>query len=86
MKRGGYTAVWAAADTYRAGAIEQLEGHAARLGIRVIKHGYGSDPAAVAYDAINHAKNKGIDYVMIDTAGRMHTDVNLMNELSKVQS
>ncbi|BDR90932.1 signal recognition particle-docking protein FtsY [Vulcanisaeta souniana] len=84
MKRG-YTAVWAAADTYRAGAIEQLEGHAARLGIRVIKHGYGSDPAAVAYDAINHAKNKGIDYVMIDTAGRMHTDVNLMNELSKVQ-
>ncbi len=84
MKRG-YTAIWAAADTYRAGAIEQLEGHAARLGVRVIKHGYGSDPAAVAYDAISHAKNKGIDYVMIDTAGRMHTDVNLMNELSKVQ-
>ncbi len=84
MKRG-YTAVWAAADTYRAGAIEQLEGHATRLGVRVIKHGYGSDPAAVAYDAISHARNRGIDYVMIDTAGRMHTDTNLMNELSKVQ-
>ncbi|ADN49438.1 signal recognition particle-docking protein FtsY [Vulcanisaeta distributa] len=84
MKRG-YTAVWAAADTYRAGAIEQLEGHATKLGVRVIKHGYGSDPAAVAYDAINHAKVRGIDYVMIDTAGRMHTDINLMNELSKIQ-
>ena len=84
MKRG-YTAVWAAADTYRAGAIEQLEGHANKLGVKVIKHSYGSDPAAVAYDAINHARVKGIDYVMIDTAGRMHTDVNLMNELSKVQ-
>ncbi len=68
------------------GAIEQLEGHAAKLGVRVIKHGYGSDPAAVAYDAINHAKVRGgIDYVMIDTAGRMHTDINLMNELSKIQ-
>ena len=84
MKRG-YTAVWAAADTYRAGAIEQLEGHAAKLGVRVIKHGYGSDPAAVAYDAVNHARVRGIDYVMIDTAGRMHTDANLMSELSKIQ-
>ncbi len=84
MKRG-YTAVWAAADTYRAGAIEQLEGHAAKLGVRVIKHGYGSDPAAVAYDAINHARVRGVDYVMIDTAGRMHTDANLMSELSKIQ-
>ena len=85
LMKKGYTAVWAAADTYRAGAIEQLEGHAVRLGVRVIKHNYGSDPAAVAYDAINHAKVKGIDYVMIDTAGRMHTDINLMNELSKIQ-
>ena len=62
-----------------------MEGHANKLGVKVIKHSYGSDPAAVAYDAINHARVKGIDYVMIDTAGRMHTDVNLMNELSKVQ-
>ncbi|MFB6470502.1 MAG: signal recognition particle-docking protein FtsY [Vulcanisaeta sp. AZ3] len=85
LMKKGYTAVWAAADTYRAGAIEQLEGHASKLSVRVIKHDYGSDPAAVAYDAISHARVKGIDYVMIDTAGRMHTDVNLMNELSKVQ-
>ncbi|ADY01120.1 MAG: signal recognition particle-docking protein FtsY [Vulcanisaeta sp.] len=85
LMRRGYTAVWAAADTYRAGAIEQLEGHATKLGVRVIKHSYGSDPAAVAYDAISHAKVRSIDYVMIDTAGRMHTDINLMNELSKIQ-
>ena len=85
LMKSGYTAVWAAADTYRAGAIEQLEGHANKLNVRVIKHGYGSDPAAVAYDAISHARARGIDFVMIDTAGRMHTDANLMNELSKVQ-
>jgi fused signal recognition particle receptor len=85
LMKSGYTAVWAAADTYRAGAIEQLEGHANKLNVRVIKHGYGSDPAAVAYDAISHARARGIDFVMIDTAGRMHTDTNLMNELSKVQ-
>jgi fused signal recognition particle receptor len=85
LMKSGYTAVWAAADTYRAGAIEQLEGHANKLNVRVIKHGYGSDPAAVAYDAISHARARGIDFVMIDTAGRMHTDTNLMNELSKIQ-
>ncbi len=77
--------VWAASDTFRAGAIEQLEGHAVKLGVKVVKHQYGADPAAVAYDAINHAKAKGIDIVMIDTAGRMHTDINLMNELKKIQ-
>ena len=85
LMKSGYTAVWAAADTYRAGAIEQLEGHASKLNVKVIKHGYGSDPAAVAYDAISHARARGIDFVMIDTAGRMHTDTNLMNELSKIQ-
>ncbi|WP_069807382.1 signal recognition particle-docking protein FtsY [Vulcanisaeta thermophila] len=85
LMKMGYTAVWAAADTFRAGAIEQLEGHAGRLGVKVIKHSYGADPAAVAYDAINYAVNKGLHFVMIDTAGRMHTDVNLMNELNKVQ-
>jgi signal recognition particle-docking protein FtsY len=83
LKRG-MRVVWAAADTYRAGAVEQLEGHAARLGVRVIKHPYGSDPASVAYDAIEHAKARGIDVVMVDTAGRMHTDRNLMEELRKV--
>ena len=83
LKRG-MSVVWAAADTYRAGAVEQLEGHAAKLGVRVIKHPYGSDPASVAYDAIEHAKARGISVVMIDTAGRMHTDRNLMEELRKV--
>lgn len=85
LMKMNYTAVWAAADTFRAGAIEQLEGHASKLGVKVIKHSYGADPAAVAYDAINYARNKGLHFVMIDTAGRMHTDVNLMNELNKVQ-
>jgi fused signal recognition particle receptor len=72
-------------DTYRAGAIEQLEEHSKRLGIRMIKHKYGADPAAVAYDAIEHAKAHGINVVLIDTAGRMQTNQNLMNELAKVK-
>jgi len=80
LQRHGYSVVFAAADTFRAGAIEQLEEHGRRLGVKVIKHRYGSDPAAVAYDAVRHAEAKGIDFVMIDTAGRMHTDINLMNE------
>lgn len=84
LQRHGYSVVFAAADTFRAGAIEQLEEHGRRLGVKVIKHRYGSDPAAVAYDAVRHAEAKGIDFVMIDTAGRMHTDVNLMNELRKI--
>jgi len=81
----GYTGVLAGADTYRAGSIEQLEEHSKRLGIRVIKSTYGGDPAAVAYDAVNHAKAHGINVVLIDTAGRMQTNQNLMNELSKVK-
>jgi fused signal recognition particle receptor len=85
LMRNDYSVVWAAADTFRAGAIEQLEAHAKKLGIRVIKHGYGADPAAVAFDAVSHAKSHGIDVVMVDTAGRMHTDTNLMNELGKIQ-
>ena len=84
LQRHGYSVVFAAADTFRAGAIEQLEEHGRRLGVKVIKHRYGSDPAAVAYDAVRHAEAKGIDFVMIDTAGRMHTDINLMNELKKL--
>lgn len=81
----GYSTVLAGADTYRAGSIEQLEEHGKRLGIRVIKSTYGGDPAAVAYDAVNHAKAHGINVVLIDTAGRMQTNQNLMNELSKVK-
>ncbi|MCW4029556.1 MAG: signal recognition particle-docking protein FtsY [Candidatus Bathyarchaeota archaeon] len=80
-----YTVVLAGADTYRAGSIEQLEEHGRRLGVRVIKSNYGGDPAAVAYDAVNHAKAHGINLVLIDTAGRMQTNQNLMNELIKVK-
>jgi fused signal recognition particle receptor len=80
-----YSVVLAGSDTYRAGSIEQLEEHARRLGMRVITHSYGADPAAVAYDAISHAKAHGINVVLIDTAGRMQTNQNLMNELAKVK-
>jgi len=83
MKRG-YSVVLACSDTYRAGSIEQLEEHAKRLGVRMIKHQYGSDAAAVAYDAVNHAKTRGINVVLIDTAGRMQTDLNLMKEMEKI--
>jgi fused signal recognition particle receptor len=80
-----FSVVLAGADTYRAGSIEQLEEHGRRLGIRVIKSTYGGDPAAVASDAVNHAKAHGINLVLIDTAGRMQTNQNLMNELIKVK-
>jgi fused signal recognition particle receptor len=85
LRDKGYSVVLAGSDTYRAGSIEQLEEHARRLGMRVIKHSYGADPAAVAYDAISHAKAHGINVVLIDTAGRMQTNQNLMNELAKVK-
>ncbi len=85
LAKKGYSVVLACSDTYRAGSIEQLEEHAKRLGIRMIKHKYGADPAAVAYDAINHAKAHGINIVLIDTAGRMQTNRNLMNELAKIK-
>ena len=85
LRGKGYSVVLACADTYRAGSIEQLEEHGKRLGIRVIKSNYGGDPAAVAYDAVNHAKAHGINVVLIDTAGRMQTNQNLMNELVKVK-
>ncbi|MBT3940663.1 signal recognition particle-docking protein FtsY [Candidatus Woesearchaeota archaeon] len=77
--------VFAAGDTFRAAAIEQLEAHAKKLKIKMIKHKYGADPAAVAYDAIEHAKAKGIDIVMIDTAGRQHASEDLMKELQKIK-
>jgi fused signal recognition particle receptor len=85
LRDKGYSVVLAGSDTYRAGSIEQLEEHARRLGIRMIKHNYGADPAAVAYDAISHAKAHGVNVVLIDTAGRMQTNQNLMNELAKVK-
>jgi fused signal recognition particle receptor len=85
LRDKGYSVVLACSDTYRAGSIEQLEEHAKRLGMRIITHKYGADPAAVAYDAISHAKAHGINVVLIDTAGRMQTNQNLMNELAKVK-
>jgi len=85
LNKNGYTAVLACSDTYRAGSIEQLETHAKRLRIKMIKHKYGADPTAVAYDAISHAKAHGIHAVLIDTAGRMQTNRNLMNELAKIK-
>lgn len=80
-----YSVVIAAGDTFRAGAIEQIEEHAKRLGIRVIKHNPGSDPAAVIFDALKHAESKGIDVVLADTAGRMHTKKNLLDQLEKIK-
>jgi fused signal recognition particle receptor len=81
----GYSVVLAGSDTYRAGSIEQLEEHSRKLGVRMIKHKYGADPAAVAYDAISHAESRGVNVVLIDTAGRIQTDRNLMSELSKIK-
>jgi fused signal recognition particle receptor len=80
----GYKPILAAADTFRAAGIEQLEIHAERLGLEVVKQRRGADAAAVAFDAIAHAKAKGFDVVLIDTAGRMQTDVNLMDEMKKI--
>ncbi|RJS79989.1 signal recognition particle-docking protein FtsY [Candidatus Bathyarchaeota archaeon] len=85
LTKKGYSVVLACSDTYRAGSIEQLSEHAKRLGVKMITHAYGADPAAVAYDTINHAKSHGINVVLIDTAGRIQTNKNLMNELAKIK-
>ena len=85
LKKQGKTCVMAAGDTFRAGAIEQLEIHANNLDVKLIKHGPGADPAAVAYDAIEHARAKHKDVVLLDTAGRMQTNVNLMDEMAKIK-
>ncbi|VVB89679.1 Signal recognition particle receptor FtsY [uncultured archaeon] len=84
FKEQGYSVVIAAGDTFRAGAIEQIEKHAESLGIKLIKHQEGADPAAIVYDAIQFAKAKHKDIVLADTAGRMHTNINLMDQLKKV--
>ncbi|MCJ7445617.1 MAG: signal recognition particle-docking protein FtsY [Methanotrichaceae archaeon] len=79
-----YSVVLAAGDTFRAGAIEQLEVHGKKLGLKVIKHKTGSDPAAVIFDAIEYAKAHNKDIVLADTAGRLHTNVNLMDQMKKI--
>ncbi|MBI2664589.1 signal recognition particle-docking protein FtsY [Candidatus Woesearchaeota archaeon] len=83
-KDNGMECVIAAADTFRAAAIQQIQLHAKKIGVPVIKHDYGADPAAVAYDAVSYAKAKNIDVVLIDTAGRQHSNKNLIAELAKI--
>jgi fused signal recognition particle receptor len=85
LKQEGLSVVLCAADTFRAAAIEQLEIWAQRNGIEVIKQKFGSDPAAVVYDAVAAAKARGADAVIVDTAGRLHTKSNLMAELEKMK-
>ncbi len=84
LRENKLSTVIAAADTYRAGAIEQISEHAKRLNIKIIAQNYGSDPAAVARDAVLYAKSHKIDSVLIDTAGRMQTSKNLMDQISKI--
>ena len=84
LQKRGRTVILAASDTYRSGSIEQLEEHARRIGVRVIKHQYGADPAAVAFDAVNYAKAHRINAVLIDTAGRMQNNKNLLEEMRKI--
>jgi len=84
LKNSKFSVVIAAADTYRAGAIEQLREHANRLNLKIIAQNYGSDPAAVAKDAVLYAKSHKIDCVLVDTAGRMQTSANLMEQIEKI--
>ncbi len=84
-KQAGNTVMLGAADTFRAAAVDQLRIWSERVGAQLVSQGMGADPAAVAYDAVESAKAKGVDVVIIDTAGRLHNKVNLMNELTKVK-
>jgi len=84
LQQAKFSVVVAAADTYRAGAIEQLKEHTNRLNLKIIAQNYGADPAAVAKDAVLHAKSNKIDCVLIDTAGRMQTSKNLMDQIAKI--
>lgn len=84
LKKQGFCCVLAAGDTFRAGSIAQLEEWGKKVDVKVIKHDYGSDPTAVAFDAVKHAQQKGIDVVLIDTAGRQHTNTNLKEEMKKI--
>ncbi len=85
LKKKGFSVVIGAGDTFRAGAIEQIDVHASRLGIRIIQHQQGADPSAVLFDAVQHAEAHHIDVVLADTAGRFHNRVNLMNQLEKIR-
>jgi fused signal recognition particle receptor len=84
LMENGLSVIMACSDTFRAGSEEQIETHATRLNVKVIKHRYGADPAAVAFDAVSYASNNGVNVVLIDTAGRMQTDKGLMDQLQKI--
>lgn len=86
LKAEGKKVVLGAADTFRAAAVEQLQIWADRAGVAIVKQEMGSDPASVAYDSVSSAVAKGADVVIIDTAGRLHNRVNLMNELTKIRN
>ena len=85
FRQAGKSVVLGAADTFRAAAVEQLEMWSERVGVPIIKQQMGSDPASVAYDTVSSAVANGVDVVIIDTAGRLHNKVNLMNELTKIK-
>ncbi len=85
FRKGGKTVLLAAADTFRAAAIDQLRIWGERAGAEVIAHQSGGDPAAVVFDALEAARHRGVDIVIIDTAGRLHTKYNLMEELKKIR-
>ncbi len=85
FKKAGYSVVLGAADTFRAAAIDQLQIWADRVGVPIVKQQMGSDPASVAFDTLQSAVSQNADVVIIDTAGRLHNKVNLMNELTKVK-
>ena len=85
LKKNGKRVVVAAGDTFRAGAIEQLSFLCQDIGVNLIKHEAGSDPASVAFDAIDHARARNLDYVLIDSAGRMQTNKNLLEEMKKMK-
>jgi fused signal recognition particle receptor len=85
LQKAGFSVVIAAGDTFRAGAIEQIDVHAERVGIRVIRHQHGADPSAVLFDAVQYALAHKIDVVLADTAGRFHNKANLMSQLSKMK-
>lgn len=85
LKENGLSVLLACSDTFRAGAVEQLGQHARALGLPMVFKEYGSDPASVGFEAVHQASRKGVDAVLIDTAGRMHTDINLMDELKKIK-
>ncbi|MEM4235717.1 MAG: signal recognition particle-docking protein FtsY, partial [Candidatus Anstonellaceae archaeon] len=84
LRKKGYRVVISASDTFRAAAIEQIEQHCDKIGVKLIKSKYGADPAAVAFDAIKYAQGNKYEFVLIDTAGRQNTNLNLIDELKKI--